>query len=225
MNRKRVLISALVLALLAGAITVAGIQFAGGATERLTNGSFESGFYATPAGFVGEGWHWFHNGGQADYGFYDETWAPVIHDGLHSQMIEISTFGRTGSDADRYAGIYQTVAVVPGQSYELSLTGMLRALERRPVETDLVEEAIHRIKRQAMTAGEREVKSRSIGEWVMREVRGLDQVAYVRFASVYRSFEDVQAFRDLIERLEKDLTPEMLKSQMPLLGDDPPDKH
>jgi hypothetical protein len=122
----------LVLALLAGAFTVAGIQFAGGATERLTNGSFESGFYATPAGWVGEGWHWFHNGGQADYGFYDETWAPVIYDGVHSQMIEISTFGRTGSDADRFAGIYQTVAVVPGQSYELSLTGMLRALEDDP---------------------------------------------------------------------------------------------
>jgi transcriptional repressor NrdR len=103
--------------------------------------------------------------------------------------------------------------------------GMLRALERRAVETDLVEEAIHRIKREAMTTGEREIKSRRIGEWVMRELRGLDQVAYVRFASVYRSFEDVQAFRDLIERLEKDLTPEMLKSQMPLLGDEPSEKH
>lgn len=103
--------------------------------------------------------------------------------------------------------------------------GMLRALERRPVETDRVEEAIHRIKRQALTTGEREVKSRHIGEWVMRELRALDQVAYVRFASVYRSFEDVQAFRDLIERLEKDLTPEMLKSQMPLLGDDPSEKN
>ena len=109
-------------------------------------------------------------------------------------------------------------------SEEKLRNGMLRALERRPVETDLVEEAIHRIKREAMTTGEREIKSRRIGEWVMRELRGLDQVAYVRFASVYRSFEDVQAFRDLIERLEKDLTPEMLKSQMPLLGDEPSEK-
>ncbi|MCP4409997.1 MAG: transcriptional regulator NrdR [Gammaproteobacteria bacterium] len=103
-------------------------------------------------------------------------------------------------------------------------TGMLRALERRAVATDLVEEAIRRIKHLAMTTGEREVNSRQIGEWAMCELRGLDQVAYVRFASVYRSFEDVQAFRDLIERLEKDLTPEMIKSQMTLIGDEPSNK-
>lgn len=103
-------------------------------------------------------------------------------------------------------------------------SGMLHALEKRPVQTDHVEAAIHRIKRQAMTTGEREINSRRIGEWVMQELRALDQVAYVRFASVYRSFEDVQAFRDLIERLEKDLTPEMLKSQIPLLSDEQPDK-
>ena len=103
--------------------------------------------------------------------------------------------------------------------------GMLHALERRPVETDLIEAAIARITRRALTLGEREVKSRQIGEWAMDELRGLDQVAYVRFASVYRSFEDVQAFRDLIERLENDLTPEMLKSQLPLLGDDLPEKN
>jgi transcriptional repressor NrdR len=101
--------------------------------------------------------------------------------------------------------------------------GMLRALERRPVETESVEEAIHRVKHRALTSGDREVGSRRIGEWVMQELRGLDQVAYVRFASVYRSFEDVQAFRDLIERLEKDLTPEMLRSQLSLIGDEPND--
>jgi transcriptional repressor NrdR len=99
-------------------------------------------------------------------------------------------------------------------------TGMQHAWETRPVETDRVEAAINRIKRRALTIGEREVNARQIGEWVMRELRELDQVAYVRFASVYRSFEDVQAFRDLIERLEQDLTPEMLRSQLPLLADD-----
>lgn len=99
-------------------------------------------------------------------------------------------------------------------------SGMLRALERRPVETELVEEAIHHVKHRALTMGEREIRSRQIGEWVMQELRGLDQVAFVRFASVYRSFEDVQAFRDLIERLEKDLTPEMLRSQMSLISDE-----
>ncbi len=102
--------------------------------------------------------------------------------------------------------------------------GMLHALERRPVETDLIEAAIARITRRALTMGERELKSRQLGEWAMEELRGLDQVAYIRFASVYRSFEDVQAFRDLIERLENDLTPEMLKTQLPLLADDLPEK-
>jgi hypothetical protein len=132
MNRKRTLFVALLLSLLAGVFAVPGVQLAGGMTERLANGNFEGGFYATPAGFVGKHWNWFHNGGQASYGFYDETWAPVIYDGKHSQLLEINTFCRGGSDADRYSGIYQTVAVVPGETYELSLRGMLRALEDDP---------------------------------------------------------------------------------------------
>jgi hypothetical protein len=135
MSRKRVLISALFLALIAAVVAVPGIQLAGGSTERLTNGSFEEGFHSTPAGFVGDGWQWFHNGGQATYGFYDDTWAPVVYDGQHSQLLEINTFGRGASDADRYSGIYQTVAVIPGETYELSLHGMLRALEDDPDRT------------------------------------------------------------------------------------------
>jgi hypothetical protein len=131
MSRKRVWISACILALIA-AVAVPGIQLAGGGTERLTNGSFEEGFHATPAGAVGNGWHAFSNGGRAVYGFYDEVWAPVIYDGTHSQLIEINTYKYTASDADRYAGIYQTVAVTPGETYELSLHGMLRALEEDP---------------------------------------------------------------------------------------------
>jgi transcriptional repressor NrdR len=99
-------------------------------------------------------------------------------------------------------------------------TGMLHALEKRPVETDHIEAAVDRIKRRTLAAGEREVPSLQIGRWVMEELRALDQVAYVRFASIYRSFEDVQAFREIIEGLERELTPEMLKSQMPLLSDD-----
>jgi transcriptional repressor NrdR len=98
-------------------------------------------------------------------------------------------------------------------------TGMLHAFEKRPVETDHIEAIVNRVKRRMLAAGEREVPSRQIGEWVMEELRGLDQVAYVRFASVYRSFEDVQAFREIVEGLEQGLTPEMLKSQMPLLDD------
>lgn len=95
--------------------------------------------------------------------------------------------------------------------------GIMRALEKRPVTTDAVEEAISRIKRRLLASGEREIDSRMLGEWVMDELRKLDQVAYIRFASVYLSFDDIDAFRDTIERLEKDLSPEMRKHQISLL--------
>jgi transcriptional repressor NrdR len=95
--------------------------------------------------------------------------------------------------------------------------GMLRALEKRPVESELVEQAVGRIKRTLMARGEREVPSRLIGEQVMAALGELDQVAYVRFASVYRSFEDVAAFREEVERLEKEPSPEAKRSQIPLL--------
>jgi transcriptional repressor NrdR len=81
--------------------------------------------------------------------------------------------------------------------------GMLRALEKRPVSAGQVEEVVQRLMRRLRGTGEREVAARLLGEWVMDELRVLDQVAYVRFASVYRSFQDVQAFREEIERLER----------------------
>ncbi|MBT8114782.1 MAG: transcriptional regulator NrdR [Arenicella sp.] len=80
--------------------------------------------------------------------------------------------------------------------------GLERALEKRPVESDQVEHILHRIKRNLLTCGEREVDARDIGEMVMDELRDIDQVAYVRFASVYRSFQDVDAFSDEIKRLQ-----------------------
>lgn len=82
-------------------------------------------------------------------------------------------------------------------------TGMLRALEKRPVETREVERSIRALLRQISTVEDSEIPSSLLGEWVMRELIKLDQVAYVRFASVYKRFEDVQAFRDVIERLEQ----------------------
>jgi len=82
--------------------------------------------------------------------------------------------------------------------------GILRALEKRPVASDLVEAAITRIKKGLLARGEREVPSRLIGERVMQELSRLDHVAYVRFASVYRRFEDVNEFREVIEHLEKE---------------------
>lgn len=98
--------------------------------------------------------------------------------------------------------------------------GILRALEKRPVESESIDAAISRIQHRLRASGERELQSRLLGDWVMHELRTLDQVAYVRFASVYRSFEDVQAFQEEIERLENEPTAEEKKDQIPLLPDE-----
>jgi transcriptional repressor NrdR len=95
--------------------------------------------------------------------------------------------------------------------------GIVRALEKRPVQIERIEDAINHIQQRMRASGEREIPSRQLGEWVMDELRKLDQVAYVRFASVYRSFQDVNAFREEIERLEKEPTPEEERDQLPLL--------
>jgi len=102
---------------------------------------------------------------------------------------------------------------------EKLLNGVLRALEKRPVDTESVESAISHIQHRLQSCGEREIPSRQLGQWVMQELRNLDQVAYVRFASVYRSFQDVSEFRDEIERLERGPSPEERRDQMPLLPD------
>ena len=102
--------------------------------------------------------------------------------------------------------------------------GMMKALEKRPVSTDQVDTAVNRITRRLLSSGEAEIDSRRIGEFVMDELRQLDQVAYVRFASVYRKFEDVRAFREEIERLELQPTPEELRQQLELLQEDRRDK-
>ncbi len=81
--------------------------------------------------------------------------------------------------------------------------GMLRALEKRPVSVEKIESALARILRKAMTCGEREIPSEQVGEMVMDELQQLDQVAYVRFASVYRSFEDLEQFKKEISKLTR----------------------
>ena len=81
-------------------------------------------------------------------------------------------------------------------------TGLMRALEKRPVSTEQLEKLILRLKNRVRASSERELSSQQIGEWVMEDLRCLDPVAYVRFASVYRSFEDVNAFRIEIDRLQ-----------------------
>jgi transcriptional repressor NrdR len=94
---------------------------------------------------------------------------------------------------------------------------MVRALEKRPVPSDEFEQALGRLVHKLRTMGEREVPSRMIGEFVMEELRGLDEVAYVRFASVYRSFQDVTEFQDEIRKLQDISNATASREQMSLL--------
>ena len=93
-----------------------------------------------------------------------------------------------------------------------------RALQKRPVASDAVDTAVRAVIHGVRLSGERELPALAVGELVMQELKKLDQVAYVRFASVYRRFEDVHAFREEIERLERDL-PALGSLQLPLLGE------
>jgi len=79
--------------------------------------------------------------------------------------------------------------------------GMQRALEKRPVSVEQIDSALNRIKHELRSTGERELPSRMVGEAVMRELRKMDGVAYVRFASVYRDFQDVSEFQEEIQKL------------------------
>ena len=81
---------------------------------------------------------------------------------------------------------------------------MQRALEKRPVSVEKLEEAIARIKHKLRATGEREVPSLKVGELVMNELHKLDEVAYIRFASVYRRFQDLKEFRAEIERISNE---------------------
>jgi transcriptional repressor NrdR len=97
--------------------------------------------------------------------------------------------------------------------------GIVRALEKRPVKSEDVEERIGRITHRLQTMGEREVSGRLIGDMVMEELRELDEIAYVRYASVYRSFHDITEFQEEIERLQS--LPGLIdREQMSLLPDD-----
>jgi transcriptional repressor NrdR len=97
-------------------------------------------------------------------------------------------------------------------------TGFERALQKRPVSAEQIDAAVRGVIHSLRMTGEREIASRRLGEFVMDELKKLDQVAYVRFASVYRRFEDVADFREEIERLERDL-PGMATEQLPLLDE------
>lgn len=80
-------------------------------------------------------------------------------------------------------------------------SGMQKALEKRPVSIDAIDMAINQIKQKLLASGEREILSQQIGEWIIESLKRLDHVAYVRFASVYRRFQDVSDFSDAIHQL------------------------
>jgi transcriptional repressor NrdR len=99
----------------------------------------------------------------------------------------------------------------------------VKALEKRPVSQEAIEEAVARIDHRLRALGEREVESRLIGDLVMEELRHLDEVAYVRYASVYRHFQDIDAFREEVDKLKQRKKREPLAGQLSLLpGELPP---
>jgi transcriptional repressor NrdR len=104
---------------------------------------------------------------------------------------------------------------------EAKLTsGMVKALEKRPVGSEAIDAAVARIVHKLLVLGERELPARQIGELVMEELRHLDEVAYVRFASVYRSFQDAEAFREAVDGLKRQRRrrePAGDREQLPLL--------
>ncbi|MGB5707290.1 MAG: transcriptional regulator NrdR [Arenicellales bacterium] len=96
--------------------------------------------------------------------------------------------------------------------------GLARALEKRPVDAEAIEGAMSRIMRRFTHKGDREIEAKQIGEAVMAELRELDEVAYVRFASVYRSFQDLEAFSEEVEKLRETLSDRSGKVQLSLFA-------
>jgi transcriptional repressor NrdR len=102
--------------------------------------------------------------------------------------------------------------------------GLDRALYKRPVGPEALDHAVENIKKKLRSSSDRQVPSHRLGEWVMEELRDLDQVAYVRFASIYRQFQDANAFREEVERLLAFPSAEQRRSQLPLIEPDPEKK-
>ncbi|MFT4591144.1 MAG: transcriptional repressor NrdR [Gammaproteobacteria bacterium] len=98
--------------------------------------------------------------------------------------------------------------------------GIVRAVEKRPVSAETVEAMVARIIHKLQTVGEREIPARELGDLVMEELRSVDEVAYVRFASVYRSFQDVTQFEDEIRKLQQMPSPALRRDQLSLLPRD-----
>jgi hypothetical protein len=134
-RRQRILALAIIGALFASLVLAAPSGLAVVDREMLFNGNFESGFATIPGcGAVGRGWGCFTNGGSIVYGLFDDQWAPVVADGTHSQGLELNTMQYAASETDRFAGIFQTLFVVPGGNYQLQIQGLMRETQPDPKE-------------------------------------------------------------------------------------------
>jgi transcriptional repressor NrdR len=104
-----------------------------------------------------------------------------------------------------------------------SRDGILIATEKRPLSIELIEELISRVVRKVQKMGEREIQSRMLGEIVMEELKQVDEVAFVRYASVYRRFQDIEEFEKEIESLRDSPTSEDKKSQISIFPEEEKD--
>lgn len=144
--------------------------------------------------------------------FCNDTDTKVIDSRLVSDGSQVRRRRECGSCGERFTTYELAELVMPKiikqddtrQPFdeEKLRAGIMRALEKRPVSVEQIEQAISKIKSSLRATGEREVPAQIVGEMVMRELSQLDEVAYVRFASVYRRFKDLQEFRSAIESLE-----------------------
>jgi transcriptional repressor NrdR len=103
--------------------------------------------------------------------------------------------------------------------------GLERALYKRPVSPERIDHLVENIERKLRSANERQVPSRRLGEWVMEELRDVDEVAYVRFSSIYHQFKDVTEFRDEVDKLLAFPSAEQRRSQLPLIEEESKEKN
>ncbi len=99
-------------------------------------------------------------------------------------------------------------------------SGILKATEKRPISSEAIEELISRVIRKVQKMGEREIQSRLLGEIVIEELRGIDEIAFVRYASVYRRFQDIEEFEKEIESLRDTPSAEDSRSQISIFQDE-----
>ncbi len=144
----------------------------------------------------------------------DENDTKVIDSRLVSDGAQVRRRRECGECGERFTTYEVAELVMPrviksdgrrdGFIEEKLRGGMLKALEKRPVPSDEFEASVNRIKCRLRACGEREIPSSLLGEWVMEELCCLDKVAYIRFASVYKNFDDMNAFHEVLDVLKKE---------------------